>query len=124
MPWKLSDIHHLGMTVSDIERSIRFYRDVLGMTLIRRRPKVDADYVARQTGYDGVELNVASFQVSPESHQSLEIVRPIPVGRGGVAREPLRPPGIGAFDGESALAEPLHGERQVGVQPDVVFGDL
>ncbi len=75
MPWKLSDIHHLGMTVSDIERSISFYRDVLGMTLVRRRPKVDADYVARQTGYDGVELNVASFKVSPDSNQSLEVVQ-------------------------------------------------
>ncbi len=75
MPWNLSDIHHLGMTVSDIERSISFYRDVLGMTLVRRRPKVDADYVARQTGYDGVELNVASFKVSPDSNQSLEVVQ-------------------------------------------------
>ena len=75
MSWKLADIHHLGMTVVDIERSIRFYRDVLGMTLVRRRPKVNADYVARQTGYEGVELNVASFKVSPDSHQSLEIVQ-------------------------------------------------
>ncbi|MCH7687733.1 MAG: VOC family protein, partial [Planctomycetes bacterium] len=73
--WKLDDIHHLGLTVSDIERSIRFYRDVLGMTLIRRRPSVTADYVSQQTGYDNVELNVASFQISPDSKQSLEVVQ-------------------------------------------------
>jgi len=73
--WRLSDLHHLGLTVADIERSIHFYRDVLGMTLIRRRPKVDADYVAQQTGYADVELSVASFQVSPQSRQSLEVVQ-------------------------------------------------
>ena len=27
--WALSDLHHLGLTVSDIERSIEFYRDLL-----------------------------------------------------------------------------------------------
>ena len=73
--WQLADLHHLGLTVVDIERSIHFYRDVLGMTLIRRRPKVAADYVAQQTGFPGVELSVASFQVSPQSRQSLEVVQ-------------------------------------------------
>lgn len=72
--WQLSDLHHLGITVSDIERSIVFYRDLLGLTLVGRRAKVDADYVALQTGYEGVELSVASFKVSPESNQSLEVV--------------------------------------------------
>jgi len=50
-------------------------RDVLGMELIRRRPSVTADYVAQQTGYDNVELNVASFQISPDSKQSMEVVQ-------------------------------------------------
>ena len=73
--WALSDVHHVGLTVSDIERSIEFYRDVLGMELIRRRPTVTADYVAQQTGYDEVELNVASFRVSPPSRQTLEVAQ-------------------------------------------------
>jgi len=73
--WRHEDLHHVGLTVSDIERSIAFYRDVLGMTLHRRRPQVDNDYVARQTGYPGVVLNVASFKVSPESRQTLELVQ-------------------------------------------------
>lgn len=73
--WRLDDLHHVGLTVSDIERSITFYRDLLGMTLHRRRPQVDNDYVALQTGYPGVVLNVASFKVSPESRQSLELVQ-------------------------------------------------
>ena len=73
--WSLSDLHHLGLTVADIERSIEFYRDFLGMELIRRRPSVTADYVAKQTGYDAVELNVASFRPHPDSRQSLEVVQ-------------------------------------------------
>ena len=73
--WQLSDIHHLGMTVSDIERSIAFYRDTLGMTLIGRRECVEADYVAKQTGYEGVRLSVASFRVRPDSPNSLEAVQ-------------------------------------------------
>ena len=67
--------HHVGLTVADVERSIVFYRDVLGMTLIRRRPRVTADYVSQQTGYAGVEMSVASFEICPGSRQSLEVVQ-------------------------------------------------
>ncbi|MDP7205471.1 MAG: VOC family protein [Pirellulaceae bacterium] len=73
--WQLQELHHLGMTVADIERSIEFYRDLLGMQLVGRRPCVEADYVAMQTGYEGVQLSVASFRVQPGSSQSLEVVQ-------------------------------------------------
>jgi catechol 2,3-dioxygenase-like lactoylglutathione lyase family enzyme len=72
--WQLVDLHHVGLTVSDIERSVRFYRDTLGMTLVRRRT-ADADYIGQQTGFPGVRLEVASFQASPGSRQSLEVVK-------------------------------------------------
>ena len=72
--WQLADIHHLGITVADIERSIEFYRDTLRMTLVGRRACVEEGYVAKQTGYEGVKLSVASFRVRPDSLNSLEIV--------------------------------------------------
>jgi catechol 2,3-dioxygenase-like lactoylglutathione lyase family enzyme len=72
--WQLGEIHHLGLTVADIERSIRFYRDVLGLILVRRR-STDADYIGRQTGFPGVRLEAASFKATPESRQSIEIVQ-------------------------------------------------
>src|SRR4051812_20044036 len=72
--WQFGPVHHIGLTVRDIERSIVFYRDVLGFELIRRRPQVDNDYVQQQTGYPGVVLSVASFAISPHSPQSLEVV--------------------------------------------------
>jgi len=73
--WQLSDMHHLGLTVSDIEKSIHFYRDLLGMTLVNRRPSVTEGYVAQQTGYESVELNVASFKINEASRQSMEVVQ-------------------------------------------------
>ncbi len=73
--WKLRELHHVGLTVADLERSIAFYGGTLGMILLRRRPDVDNDYVALQTGYPGVVLNVASFKVTPDSFQSLEVVQ-------------------------------------------------
>ena len=51
MTWNLTDLHHVGLTVSNIEESIRFYRDVLGMELVGRRERVTADYISQQTGY-------------------------------------------------------------------------
>ena len=73
-PWRLTGVHHVGLTVRDIEQSIAFYHEVLGMALIRRR-ETDADYIARQTGYPGVRMAVASFRPTPDSPQSLEIVQ-------------------------------------------------
>jgi catechol 2,3-dioxygenase-like lactoylglutathione lyase family enzyme len=74
-PWQLGRLHHLGVTVADIDRSIEFYRDILGMELVGRRPCVEADYVAKQTGYPGVQLSVASFRVSADNPQTLEVVQ-------------------------------------------------
>ena len=44
----LSELHHVGITVSDIERSIHFYRDVLGLLLVRRRSTTPITSVSRR----------------------------------------------------------------------------
>jgi catechol 2,3-dioxygenase-like lactoylglutathione lyase family enzyme len=72
--WRLSRVHHIGITVADIERSVRFYRDVLGLTLLRRR-SAGAAYIGEQTGYPGARLEVASFTTHPESGITLEIAQ-------------------------------------------------
>ncbi len=71
---RIIGFHHIGLTVSDLEASIRFYRDLLGMTVIQRR-EASEDYVGHQTGYPGLLLSTASLRPAPDSCQSLEIVQ-------------------------------------------------
>jgi len=72
---QIAGMHHVGLTVSEISRSIEFYRDVMGMTLVRRRTRVDAGYVAAQTGYPGVALSVASMAVSEHAGPTVELAQ-------------------------------------------------
>lgn len=73
MPSPELRIHHVGLTVSDIEQSIRFYTDLLGLELVRRRI-ADAPYIAEQTGYPGARLAAASLAASGKAGPSLEVV--------------------------------------------------
>jgi lactoylglutathione lyase len=54
-------VYHTGFTVSDIERSLAFYRDVLGMRLVRRQTGT-APYLSLVTGFEGVRLEIALLQ--------------------------------------------------------------
>jgi catechol 2,3-dioxygenase-like lactoylglutathione lyase family enzyme len=72
--WHITAMHHLGLTVRDIETSIHFYRDLLGMPLLLRR-EASAEYVGLQTGYPGLRLDVASFRIAPHGEQLLQIAQ-------------------------------------------------
>ena len=65
---RVGAVYHTGFTVSDIGRSVAFYRDVLGMKLVRRQQGT-ADYLGTITGFPGVRLEVALLQ--PEDGGSL-----------------------------------------------------
>lgn len=70
---KVGSMYHTGFTVSDIDRSIEFYRDVLGMSLYRRQTGT-AEYLARITGFEGVRLEVALLQ-APDGSGMLELLQ-------------------------------------------------
>jgi catechol 2,3-dioxygenase-like lactoylglutathione lyase family enzyme len=58
---QVGPVYHTGFTVSDIERSVAFYRDVLGMRLVGRQTG-SAPYLAQVTGFPGVRLEIALLQ--------------------------------------------------------------
>ena len=59
----VSRVHHVGITVNDLERSVRFWTDLTGGEA--SEPKtVDADHLSTLVGYPSVVLEVATVSVS------------------------------------------------------------
>jgi lactoylglutathione lyase len=63
---------HTGLHVADLERSLRFYVDLLGLVVAGRRV-VDAPYVGELVGYPGAELHQAFLEIPGSSH-GLELI--------------------------------------------------
>ena len=55
-------IFHTGLTVSDLERSIAFYRDVLGLELVNRWDSAQP-YLRRIVDYPDAELRIALLRL-------------------------------------------------------------
>jgi lactoylglutathione lyase len=86
---KVESLYHVGFTVSDIERSIEFYRDLLGMTLYRRQQGT-AEYLSRITGFPGVRLEVALLK-TPDGGALLELLQYVTHPAQPTDRETNRP---------------------------------
>jgi catechol 2,3-dioxygenase-like lactoylglutathione lyase family enzyme len=69
----LTGIAHTGFTVADIERSIVFYRDLLGLVLVARQ-EGRRPYLATITGFADVYLKTALLKVTPDAEHSLELL--------------------------------------------------
>jgi lactoylglutathione lyase len=59
---------HTGFQVADLERSLSFYRDLLGFEEIWRRVVSD-DYIGTLVGYPGLELHQAMLRLPGTDHQ-------------------------------------------------------
>jgi catechol 2,3-dioxygenase-like lactoylglutathione lyase family enzyme len=70
-------VWHFSFTVSDMERSVAFYRDVLSFELIHRQEQAN-EYTRRLVGYADAHLRIAQFAVpgQPRSRSThdLELV--------------------------------------------------
>src|SRR5207302_7067885 len=62
--------NHVGLTVSDLARSIAFYRDLLGFNVGYERGEVTAEYMPRLVGIPGARLKIAGVDV-PGLHLDL-----------------------------------------------------
>lgn len=67
-------MHHAGFTVSDLDQSIPFYRDLLGLKLIQDAVRENLPSYDRILGFDNVKLRVALFHDETESFM-LELVQ-------------------------------------------------
>ena len=54
--------HHHSFTVSDMDRSIRFYRDLLGLELIQDAVRADLEPYDRIVGYKNVDLRIVMLR--------------------------------------------------------------
>ncbi|MBX6771027.1 MAG: VOC family protein [Chloroflexi bacterium] len=77
----LTGVHHTSFTVADMERSLAFYRDVLGLEVIRDQ-EGSAEYLARITGLPGARLRIVHLRLARGSEHVLELMQyREPVGR-------------------------------------------
>ncbi len=69
----ISRVHHTSFTVSDMERSLAFYRDLLGMEVIGDQGG-RGGYLAEVVGFPDVDMRVVFVQPTPDSVHLLELI--------------------------------------------------
>src|SRR5687767_283010 len=62
MSMAVAEIFHTGITVSNLERSIAFYRDVLGLELVSQWESAQP-YLRKVVGYPDAELRIALLRL-------------------------------------------------------------
>lgn len=79
---KIVGAHHTSFTVAQIDRSVEFFRDQLGLELLVRREVCD-EYFGRIVGIAGCVVQAALLRIPGTTHHvelfEYEIPRGIPV---------------------------------------------
>jgi catechol 2,3-dioxygenase-like lactoylglutathione lyase family enzyme len=74
-------LHHTGLTVRDLHRSLAFYRDVLGMEVVFEQEK-RGGYLAEIVGYEDARVRMVHLAF-PGDAQRIELFEYlVPEGRG------------------------------------------
>jgi catechol 2,3-dioxygenase-like lactoylglutathione lyase family enzyme len=60
-------LHHTGYTVSDLDRSVAFYRDMLGCEVIATQEK-EGGYLAAIVGYPDAHVRMAHLRIPGGGH--------------------------------------------------------
>lgn len=68
--------NHVGVTVSDLARSIAFYRDLLGFNVAYERGEVTAEYMPTLVGIPGARLKIAGLDIPGLHLDLIEYIAP------------------------------------------------
>jgi lactoylglutathione lyase len=83
----MTRLHHTGYTVDDLDRSLAFYRDLLGMEVVAQQEKAGG-YLAAIVGHPDAHVRMAHLRL-PGGEHVLELFQYLaPEGR---AATPLQP---------------------------------
>jgi catechol 2,3-dioxygenase-like lactoylglutathione lyase family enzyme len=78
----IDSIHHTSFTVTDLDRSIGFYRDILGMKLVWDSSELGIEFRGpesdRMTGCPGTEQRIAFMSIGGDL---IELVQYTPLGK-------------------------------------------
>src|ERR1051325_9178306 len=91
MPLRIIAVDHTGITVSDVERSLAFWRDVLGFELSHRAHQ-RGELAEQITGVRGAEILIAVVKAPGHKIELLEYLAPADRKR----ENSLRPCDVGA----------------------------
>ena len=75
-PFRIIAADHTGITVSNLERSLAFWRDVLGFEL-SHRPHQTGDLASEITGVRGAEISIAVLKGYGHKIELLEYLAPL-----------------------------------------------
>jgi catechol 2,3-dioxygenase-like lactoylglutathione lyase family enzyme len=67
----IGSAHHYGVTVSDLDRSLAFYRDRLGMEVVDRL-SLDGDAFGRFVGVEGADVDIVLLDADGCRHELLD----------------------------------------------------
>lgn len=79
--------NHVGLTVSSLERSLAFYRDLLGFNVAYERGEVTAEYMPRLVGIPGARLKIAGLDIPGLHLDLIEYIEPKGLAAAGVTAD-------------------------------------
>ena len=75
-PFRIIAADHTGITVTNLERSLAFWRDVLGFQL-SHRPHRTGELASEITGVPGAEISIAVLKGYGHKIELLEYLAPV-----------------------------------------------
>jgi catechol 2,3-dioxygenase-like lactoylglutathione lyase family enzyme len=83
---RIRALNHMGFSVGDLDRSVRFYTELLGVPPYFRE-RYDVPYIGRMVGYPGAIQEAAFFRLPEQADVFLELIQYLEPAAGAVRME-------------------------------------